>query len=147
MDEFPNDSLNPFDRFLASPNLDMLNSALPYVGDSIRKPLALYIKMAEIHRIVADMDNEAVLSACGFEDNTPNIEAALRAMKAVGGKEGNAQLDSMLHMLEMFHTYQSFMDLMQKNPELINIINNMMGPKENSDMLSMLSEVLKKQEL
>lgn len=174
MDEFLNDPLNPFDRFLASPNLDMLNSALPYVGESIRKPLALYIKMSEIHRIVEDMDNEEVLSACGFEYNNPNIEAVLRAMKAAGGKNAGPQIDSMLNMLEMFHLYQSFTEMMQKNPELFNLINNMMGQKDNpstssdnlakilpflmsqsgqntssdnSDMFNVLSEFLKKQEL
>ena len=177
MDEFINESQNPFDRFLASPDLEMLNSALPYVGDTFRKPLALYIKMVEIQRIVTEFDDEEVLTACGFEENNPNLEAMLKAMKAAGGKDVNPQVDMMLNMLNMVRMYQSCMELIQKNPELINLINGMMNQKTSatpsspdglsqllpflmsqqnssqgssqdpSDMMNILSEFLKKQEL
>ncbi|MDO4554638.1 MAG: hypothetical protein Q4B70_05775 [Lachnospiraceae bacterium] len=156
MDEFSTDSFNPFDRFLKRPDVAMLNSALPYVGEDLRKPLALYIKILEMNRILTDFDNEDVLSACGFEESRPNPEAMLKAMKAAGGKDASPQIDSLLNMLNLIRTYQSYMELIQKNPELSSFINNMVnskqGPsqdssptKENIDLMNILSELLKNQ--
>lgn len=176
MDEFSNEFPNPFDRFLKSTDLTMLHSALPYVGDSLRKPLALYIKMVEIRRILSDFDKKDVLTACGFETNHPDLPGMLKAMKAAAGNEASPQLDNMLSMLQMIQMYQSCMDLMQKNPELVQILSNMMNQKdgsfssqealsrllplfmssknsspgtsqENQDMMSVLNELLKKQEV
>lgn len=132
MDEFSQEMQKPFDRFLANPNLAMLNSALPYVGEVLRKPLALYIKLMEINRIMSDFDKEEVLSACGFEENQPNLEAMLKAMKIAGGKDASPQLDSMLNMLNLIHMYQSCMDLMQNNPELVSLLSGLMNQKEGS---------------
>lgn len=134
MEDFSQDSFNPFDRFFDDPNLNMLNSALPYVGDFLRKPLALYIKILEINRIAADFDKKDVLTACGFEDNQPNLENMLKAMKAAGGKDTSPQIDSMLNMLNFIRMYQSCMELMQNNPELVNLLNNLMNQKDGSAM-------------
>lgn len=151
MDDFSQETLNPFDRFLSNPSLDMLNSALPYVGEHFRKPLALYIKIMEIQRIISDFDKEEILTACGFEEQKPNLEAMLKAMKAASGKEAQPQLDSMLQMLNFIRTYQSCMDLMQTNPELIQLIGSLMNQKETNtgspDMTSLLTELLRKQEV
>lgn len=118
---------NPFDRFLKNPGLDMLNAALPHVSDFMRKPLALYIKYMEIHRIVNDFDREEVLTACGFEKNSPNPEAMLKAMKMAGGKNASPQIDQLLNMMNLIRAYQSFNEMMQNNPEMASFLTNMMN--------------------
>jgi hypothetical protein len=155
MEDFSQDSLRPFDRFLDEPTLNMLHSALPYVGGTLRKPLALYIKLLEMNRILTDFDREDVLSACGFEDNSPNLEQMLKAIKAAGGKNAGPQIDSALNLIQFFRMYQSCMELMNNNPELMGLINNLMNQNsqpaaqttDSPDLMGVLSELLKKQEL
>ncbi len=125
------DMLNPFDRFLKNPELDMLNAALPYVSGRMRTPLALYIKITEMNRIVSDFDREDILSACGFEQNTPDPEMMLKAMKMAGGNQSNPQIDQLLSMMNMLKTYQKLHEMIQNNPELLNLLSNMMNQAPN----------------
>lgn len=125
------DDRTPFDRFLKDPHVDMLQSALPYVSTHMRKPLALFIKSMEIHRIVNDLDREEVLTACGFESNPPNPEAMLKAMKMAGGPNAGPQIDNLLNMMNLIRSYQSFMEMMQNNPEMASFITNMMNQSQN----------------
>lgn len=120
---------NPFDRFLKDPNLDMLNSALPYVSQTVRKPLALYIKATEIQRILSDFDREEVLAACGFEQNSTDPEAMLKAMKMASGGKPTPQIDTILNMMNMIRTYQTFTEFMQNNPEMMQFFNTLMNQK------------------
>lgn len=141
MDDYSNETLNPFDRFLHNSSLDMLNSALPYVDQNVRKPLALYIKFAEISRILADLDREEVLTACGFDQNGADPEAMLRAMKMAGGGKATPQIDSILNMINLLRTYQTFMDFMQNNPEMANILTNLMSQQGQSNPMDLLKQL------
>lgn len=159
MEEYSQNNANPFDRFLENPSLNMLNSALPYVSPHFRKPLALYIKSMEIHRILSDLDREEVLSACGFDNTNTDPEAMLRAMKMASGGKETPQIDSLLNMINMIKTYQNFMEFMQNNPEMAAFLSNMINQpaqsnpmdvlkqfssgKESDNMLNVLQELLK----
>ena len=162
----------PFDQVLKTPEIEMLNAALPYVSNQMRKPLAIYIKSSEISRIFSDFDREDILSACGFESNTPDPEAMLKAMKIAGGKNAGPQIDQMLQMMNMVKTYQRINEMMQSNPEMMSFLNSMMnqtqtsgssrpdksispdrpnlseksnpaGSMDSSDMMTLLSQMLK----
>lgn len=126
------DNTTPFDRFLKHPGVDMLQAALPYVSVGMRKPLALFMKFLEVHRIMNDLDRDDVLSACGFEPNTPNPEAMLRAMRMAGGRNANPQIDRILTMINRLHSYQSFMEMIQNNPEIISLLTNLMNQSQRS---------------
>lgn len=139
MSDYFDDSFNPFDRFLQSSDRDMLNSALPYVSKEARKPLALYIKMLEIKRILTDFDREEVLSACGFEQNSADPEAMLRAMKMASGNSA-PQIDSILNMINLIRTYQTFMEFMQNNPEMASFLTNMMNQQGQANPMDMLKQ-------
>lgn len=126
------DARTPFDRFLKQPGVDMLQAALPYVSASMRKPLALFMKFLEVNRIVSDLDRDDVLTACGFESNPPNPEAMLRAMKMAGGSRANPQIDRILNMMNVIHSYQSFTDMMQRNPEMASVLTNLMNQSQRN---------------
>ena len=120
-------SQNPFDRFLKSSSLDMLEAALPYIGPVGRKPLALYMKFQEIGRIFHDFDDSSVLCACGFEERPADPEAMLRAMKLASGPKPTPQIDQILNMLQMLKTCQSISDMLKKNPEMASLLSNLSG--------------------
>lgn len=148
-------------------DVDMLTAALPYVSGSVKKTLALFIKSAEVQRLFTDFDSEDYLSACGFEQDSPDPEAMLKAMKLAGGKNADPQIDQMLHIIHMVKTYQRINELMQQNPELMNLLTNMhnqppntsqssqtsysqaadllkqFGNKDSSDMMNFLTQMLK----
>lgn len=124
--------MDSFERFLKTPQIDMLSAALPYVSDRMRKPLAVYIKSAEIQRILTDFDSEEILSACGFEPSAPDPEAMLKAMKLAGGPGANPQIDQILQMMNVIKTYQKLNEMMQNNPELMSLLTNMMNQTQNS---------------
>lgn len=126
------DARTPFDRFLKQPSVDMLQAALPYVSSAMRKPLALLMKFLEVNRIVSDFDRDEVLTACGFESNSPNPEAMLRAMKMAGGSHANPQIDRILNMINVIHSYQSFTDMMQRNPEMASVLTNLMNQNQRN---------------
>lgn len=131
-DHFDNrqqETATPFERFLRTPSLDMLHSALPYVSQTMRKPLALYIKYAEMQRIMQDFDQEEVLSACGFSTNNTDPEAMLKAMKMASSGQPTPQIDSLLNMMNMMRTYRTFNEFMQNNPELMHFLTSMMNQK------------------
>lgn len=128
-DSHENDNTNPFAKFLKTPGLDMLNSALPYVSQPMRKPLALYIKYAETQRIMEDFDQEELLSACGFQPNSADPESMLKAMKMASGGQPTPQIDSLLNMMQMMRSYQTFNEFMQNNPELMHFLSSMMNQK------------------
>lgn len=150
----------PFDRFLKTPELAMLEAALPYVSDSMRKPLAVYMKSAEIRRILSHFDQEDLLSACGFEQNSPDPEAMLNAMKMAGGKNAAPQIDQALQMINMLKTYRKLNDLMENNPEMMSFLTRILNQSgagersfetpvppasgtESSDMMKLLTQMLK----
>lgn len=126
------DARTPFDRFLKQPGVDMLQAALPYVSSAMRKPLALLMKFLEVNRIISDFDRDDVLTACGFESNPPNPEAMLRAMKMAGGSRANPQIDRILNMMNVIHSYQSFTDMMQRNPEMASVLTNLMNQSQRN---------------
>ncbi len=141
-----------FDQVLKTPEIEMLNAALPYVSNQMRKPLAIYIKSTEMSHILSDFDNEEILSSCGFEKNTPDPEAMLNAMKIAGGKNASPQIDQMLQMMNLLKTYRKINEMLENNPEMMTFLNNMLnhtessnfsGPKDSSDMMSLLSQMLK----
>lgn len=150
----------PFDQVLKTPEIEMLNAALPYVSNQMRKPLAIYIKSTEMRHILSDLDNEETLSACGFTQDSPDPEAMLKAMKLAGGKNASPQIDQMLQMINLLKTYQKINEMVQNNPEMMSFLNNMLnqaqtpvsnqsdktnypGTMDSADMMTLLSQMLK----
>lgn len=147
--------MDSFDHFFKTPEINMLNAALPYVSDHMGKSLALYIKSTEMQRILSDFDKEELLSACGYESGTPDPEAMLKAMKQAGGPNVSPQIDQILQMMHMAKTYQKFNELLTSHPELMSLLtnqNNFSAPPEpqkqhnhtdSSDIMSLLTQMLK----
>ena len=119
--------MNSFDSFFKTPEINMLQAALPYLSSQMRKSLALYIKSSEMQRIFSEFDKEEVLSACGFEPSAPNPEAMLQAMKLAGGQNTMPQIDQLLHMMNLLKTYQKINDMIQQNPEMMAFLNHMIN--------------------
>ena len=134
-----------FDQIMRTPQIDMLNAALPFVSDKMRKLLALYIKSAEIQRIYHDFDNEELLTACGFESAPPDPETMLKAMKLAGGHNASPQIDQILQIINMLKTYQKWNEFSKNNPELLSMLTNMMNQKSQNGSDSSKGSMQKEQ--
>lgn len=112
-------------------DINMLTAALPYVSIQMRKPLAFCIKSAEMTQLFSEFDDEEILSACGVEQSRPDPEAMLKAMKSAS-VQSNPQIDQMLQMINMLKTYQRISDLMKQNPEMMNLLTNIMSQPQTT---------------
>jgi len=129
-------------------DMNVLTAALPYVSVQMRKPLAFLIKSSEMTQLFSESDDREILSACGVEQSRPDPEAMLNAMKAAGGSSSNPQIDQMLQTLHMIKSYQRISELINQNPEIMNLFANMISqpqtaPPASQNNFSKVSDFIK----
>lgn len=105
-------------QFLQDDQLSMLESIMPYIGEHLRKPLALSIKFLEIRKILNEFDDEEKLSACGLENNSPNIDSLLATLKKNSSPEMAEQIDQILTMRNIIKMYQTYTEITRNNPDI-----------------------------
>ncbi|MGN0466534.1 MAG: hypothetical protein ACI4F9_09355 [Lachnospiraceae bacterium] len=105
-------------QFLQDNQLSMLESIMPYIGEHLRKPLALSIKFLEIKKILTEFDDEEKLSACGLENSPPNIDSLLTALRNNSSPEMAEQIDQIITMRNIMKMYQTYTELMKNNPDI-----------------------------
>ncbi len=118
MEESTQKEIFALQQFLQDNQLSMLESIMPYIGEQLRKPLALSIKFLEIRKILTEFDDEEKLSACGFENNTPNIDSLLATLRNNSNPEMAEQIDQILTMRNIIKMYQTYTELMRNNPDI-----------------------------
>lgn len=91
----------PLHQLLQHSNLNLLESALPYVAESMRRPLAMYIKLMEMNEVMNGFENEEILAACGLDDQNMNYEMMLQAMRMSASKEQSDKLDQMIRIMNL----------------------------------------------
>lgn len=141
---------------------NMLEDALPYLPNPVKKAAALYVKFTELTKISQEFDNEETLSACGLDQDNASMELLLNAMKLRAPKETSKQLDQMLQMMQMMKMYQSYQSFMESNPsynksqndnDMLSklmpfFMNNQPQPSNptsaDNDFLNQLNQILKK---
>lgn len=91
----------PLHQILQNSNLNLLEAALPYVPEGLRRPLAVYIKFSEMTEVMNGFENEEVLEACGLNDQNMNYEMMLQAMRMAASKEQSEKLEQMIRMMNL----------------------------------------------
>ena len=76
-----NDSSSPLSRLINDDNLTILENVIPYCNTNLGKLLALCLKFSEMQKIIEGFDDSERLNACGFENNSTDIESILRSVR------------------------------------------------------------------
>lgn len=110
---------SPLSRFLEDDTITITESILPYCNPSIGKILALRIKFLEIQKILHGFDDIPYLQACGFEENSKDMETVLRSLRGSVSEEKAKQIDSVLSMIRFSKLYQTYQEITKSHPELL----------------------------
>lgn len=114
-----NDSPSPLSRLVNDDNLTILENIIPCCNPNLGKFLALCLKVSEIQKIMTGFDDSARLSACGFEDNSQDIESILRSVRGAVSEEKAHQIDNVLQILNFSRFYEKYNQILSEHPELI----------------------------
>lgn len=120
-------------QFLQDNQLSMLESIMPYIGEHLRKPLALSIKFLEIRKILTEFDDEEKLSACGLENNSPNIDSLLTTIRNNSTPEMAEQIDQILTIRNIMKMYQTYNELIKNNPDIFSAISSLSNSNNNNN--------------
>lgn len=123
MDTIPSD-MNPLSRFLEDDNTRILESLIPYCPSSFGRLLALEVKLMEIRNILHHFPDDPVLSACGLNENTDDLESTLRSLRNTVSPEKASQIDTVLQVLQFGRMYQQFSRFSKEHPELQNLLSS-----------------------
>lgn len=91
----------PLQQLARDPRLEMLEAALPYIGNGFQQPLAMYIKAQELGHVRERFQDPDTVSACGLSHSNQSLEQMLRAMRGKADDETRPQIDQMLHIIQI----------------------------------------------
>lgn len=114
-----NDSPSPLSRLINDDNLTILENIIPCCDPNLGKFLALCLKVSEIQKIMTGFDDSERLSACGFEDNSQDVESILRSVRNAVSEEKARQIDSILQVLNFSRFYEKYNQILSEHPELV----------------------------
>ena len=112
-------SLSPLSRLINDDNLTILESIIPCCEPNLGKFLALCLKFSEMQKIITGFDDNERLSACGFEDNSKDLESILRSVRNAVSEEKARQIDNVLQVLNFSRFYEKYNQILAEHPELI----------------------------
>lgn len=135
------EDMSPLDQLSKESDLELIETAIPYVSKSMKKSLALYIKMTEVNNIVNGIEDEETLEACGLDKPNPNVEQMLQAMRLVASPQQAGRLDQMTRIMNMSKML----------PGILSGSGDLSGQSNNSnnqlDMVTKLSSMLRQQQM
>lgn len=102
-----NDSSSPLSRLINDDNLTILENVIPYCNTNLGKLLALCLKFSEMQKIIEGFDDSERLNACGFENNSTDIESILRSVRSSVSEEKARQIDNILQILNFSRFYEN----------------------------------------
>lgn len=114
-----NDSTSPLSRLTNDDNLTILEKIIPCCNPNLGKFLALCLKFSEIQKIIDGFDDSERLSACGFENNSQDIETVLRSVRNTVSVEKAHQIDNILQILSFSRLYDKYNQILSEHPELV----------------------------
>lgn len=114
-----NDSPSPLSRLINDDNLTILENIIPCCNPNLGKFLALCLKVSEMQKIMTGFDDSERLSACGFEDNSQDIESILRSVRSAVSEEKAHQIDNILQVLNFSRFYEKYNQILSEHPELV----------------------------
>jgi hypothetical protein len=114
-----NDSSSPLSRLINDDNLTILENVIPYCNTNLGKLLALCLKFSEMQKIIEGFDDSERLNACGFENNSTDIESILRSVRSSVSEEKARQIDNILQILNFSRFYEKYNQILSEHPELV----------------------------
>lgn len=114
-----NDSTSPLSRLINDDNLTILEKIIPCCNPNLGKFLALCLKFSEIQKIIDGFDDSERLSACGFENNSQDIETVLQSVRNTVSEEKAHQIDNILQILSFSRLYDKYNQILSEHPELV----------------------------
>lgn len=115
---------NPLSQFLEDDNIRILESLIPYCPSSFGRILALEVKLMEMRKIVQDFPDNSILSACGLNESSNDLESTLRSLRDTVSPEKASQIDTILQVLQFGRMYQQFSRLSKEHPELQSLLSS-----------------------
>lgn len=114
-----NDTPSPLSRLISDDNLTILENIIPHCNANLGKFLALCLKISEMQKIMDGFDDSERLSACGFENNSQDIESILRSVRNSVSEEKARQIDNILQILNFSRFYEKYNQILSEHPELV----------------------------
>ncbi len=114
-----NDAPSPLSRLISDDNLTILENIIPHCNANLGKFLALCLKVSEMQKIMEGFDDSERLSACGFENNSQDIESILRSVRNSVSGEKARQIDNILQILNFSRFYEKYNQILSEHPELV----------------------------
>ena len=81
MNETFSETSSPLSRLLNDDNITIMEGIIPYCPPSLGRVLAVEMKLMEIQKIISCIDAEPTLRACGFEEQSADVESLLRSIR------------------------------------------------------------------
>lgn len=114
--------MTELDYLTASPRLQMIKAALPYINIQEQRIFSLLVKIGELERTVQlfGKQEEGELGICSLEEDAPSSPVdMLNAMKPFGTEAEQDFIDLIINFLQGSQLYQSYMDSMDlPEPEI-----------------------------
>lgn len=144
------EDMSPLDQLSKESDLELIETAIPYVSKDMKKSLALYIKMTEVNNIINGIEDEEMLEACGLDNPNPKVDQMLQAMRLVASPQQAGRLEQMSRMMNMGKMLPSLLAATGDLSGQTNTRNNN-GNNNNSnnqiEMMTKLSSILRQQQM
>ena len=72
-----------------------------------------------MQKIIEGFDDSERLNACGFENNSTDIESILRSVRGSVSEEKARQIDNILQILNFSRFYEKYNQILSEHPELV----------------------------
>lgn len=109
---------SPLSRLVEDDNLTIVENIIPHCSPSVGRFLAVGLKLMEIQKIMAGFNDSDRLLACGFEENTQDMESVLRSIRSCVSAEKAQQIDQILGILRFSKFYEKYNQILAEHPEL-----------------------------
>ena len=108
-----NGILHPLDNLIKDDRLFMLEALIPFVDDSMKAPIAMYIKITELRLILIALKDKNLVSSCGLCKDINNQEDILSSLCSMGFPDAKASFDNIKKAMSM----ASAMEAMNGKPD------------------------------
>lgn len=116
--------MTDLDYMTASPHLQMIKAALPYIQVPEQRFFSMFVKVSELERtmkLFAEKEDGAV-GICSLEKDEPSSPLdMLNAMKPFGSPAEQDFIDLVVNFLQGSQLYQSYRDFSEETPPATDI--------------------------
>lgn len=99
--------LHPLDNLIKDDRLFMLEAVLPFVDDSMKAPLAMYIKVMELQLIMRAFGDSDYVCSCGLRKDINNQDDILSSLSGCGFTGLKGQFESVRRAMDMMNAMDS----------------------------------------